>query len=147
VRRLAGHSAAVTAVAFTPDGRFAITGALDGRVVVWDAATGAQSRAFDCAPAAVWSVACSPDGRYVAAGTGSRAGLGGNGAQVWDLATAAEVRSITGSLSYVSAVAFAPYGVVLLTASLDGTIAVTDLERGNSFVLSGGSWPVECATF
>jgi len=35
-----------TSVAFSPDGRFFITGAMDNSVRLWDAATGAEIRSF-----------------------------------------------------------------------------------------------------
>lgn len=35
LRRFAGHEAEVTAVAFAPDGRYAVIGAGDGEVRVW----------------------------------------------------------------------------------------------------------------
>src|SRR5262249_17817712 len=49
---LAGHTAAVTAVAASPDGRHFATGATDGQVRPWDLATGEPRRRRSRAPSA-----------------------------------------------------------------------------------------------
>jgi WD40 repeat protein len=69
---LAGHTADVRAVAFTPDGRTLVSGATEVRV--WDVATGRELRQLtgrakvqDQSDHSVRSLAVSPDGRLVAA--------------------------------------------------------------------------------
>jgi WD40 repeat protein len=73
VRRFEGHSTGVTSVAFSPDGRRAVSGAYDGTVRLWDVATGREiQRGFDHRNG-VWSVAFLPDGqRILSAGGGMR---------------------------------------------------------------------------
>jgi len=39
---LKGHTAALTAVAYSPNGKYLATGSLDGTARVWDAATGKE---------------------------------------------------------------------------------------------------------
>jgi hypothetical protein len=66
VQTLAGHESHVTAVAVTPDGRYAVTGSWDNTARVWDLATGRGVACF-FAEAAVWCCAVAPDG-LIAAG-------------------------------------------------------------------------------
>jgi WD40 repeat protein len=65
--KLIGHTRVVRAIGFTPDGRTAMTAAGDGTVRFWDAATGAQLRAFDWGVGALYRAAFSADGLLCAA--------------------------------------------------------------------------------
>ncbi len=80
-----GHFAGVTPVAFSPDGRFMLTGSVDETAIVWDVRTGEQIRTFQGHDDTVTSVVFSPDGRRVL--TGSEDGS----ARVWDVGTGKEL--------------------------------------------------------
>ena len=62
---LKGHTEPVYAIAFTPDGKYVVTGSFDKTLKLWEAATGKEIKTFD-GPAGhqnlVLSVASSPDG-------------------------------------------------------------------------------------
>ncbi|MBN9524485.1 PQQ-binding-like beta-propeller repeat protein, partial [bacterium] len=69
----------VRCMAFSPDGRWLVTGAEDRSVRVWDAATGRAVRRFDGHLGSVEQVAITPDGRHAVS-------AGDDGAVfVWDL--------------------------------------------------------------
>jgi len=57
------HGAPVEAVAFSPDGRFVVSGSSDTTIVVWNTQTGERERTFQ-ERSCVGSVAISRDGRY-----------------------------------------------------------------------------------
>jgi WD40 repeat protein len=66
IRRLSGHASTVTSLAFSADGRRAVSGSHDQTVRVWDIATGRQLRCFNGHKDAVRAVAVSLDGRQAA---------------------------------------------------------------------------------
>lgn len=63
-----GHTSFAVSVAFTPDGKRAISGGYDKTVRLWDATTMEQVHVFDGHEGYVEQVAVSPDGRLAASG-------------------------------------------------------------------------------
>jgi hypothetical protein len=68
-RRLMGHSDAVWAVAFSPDGKTLVSGSSDRTLRVWDVASGQSLRTLQGHSGAVGAVAFSPDGKSVVSGS------------------------------------------------------------------------------
>jgi len=132
-----GHSQSLRAAAFSPDGRFIITGSDDKTAKLWDPATGVEVRTFAGHTLAVRTVAFSPDGRLVAAAANLAwtVNLFGNKrddltVRLWDAADGAELRVLTGHTKAVETVVFAPDGRSVLTGSWDGTVKQWDVSTG-----------------
>ncbi|KZO93003.1 WD40 repeat-like protein, partial [Calocera viscosa TUFC12733] len=67
---LEGHKDAVTSVAFSPDGKWFVSGSSDWTVRIWDAETGrAMGEPLEGHENAVTSVAFLPDGKRVLSGS------------------------------------------------------------------------------
>jgi WD40 repeat protein/serine/threonine protein kinase len=66
-----GHTDEVTAVAWGPEGRSALSGSKDGTMRLWDLSSGKCVHTFGNHTSTSWvtSVALSPDGRFALAGT------------------------------------------------------------------------------
>lgn len=80
--RLTGHTAAVSALAYSPDGETLASGAFDGTVRLWDPATGRTRKVFGGhagrdTPEFVRTLAFGPDGRTLVTG-------GNDEARLWD---------------------------------------------------------------
>ena len=79
-RELKGHGKEVTSIAWSPDGRFLLSGSLDETVCLWDARTGKQVGCYDWGTGAVRSVAFSPDGTTAAVGGSKKDSI-----VIWDV--------------------------------------------------------------
>jgi WD40 repeat protein len=70
-----GHTALVTAEAWSPDGRTLATGSLDQTVILWDRATWQPRATLSGYAGQIDALAWSPDGRWLVASDGERSGF------------------------------------------------------------------------
>jgi WD40 repeat protein/CubicO group peptidase (beta-lactamase class C family) len=125
VRRLAGHTNRVDVVAFTPDGRRAVSGGSDGTLRVWDVRAGKELRQIDVRAELVNTLAVSPDGKQVL--TGCDDGT----LRLWDVETGRDIRAFDPPhAGPVIGVALAPDGRLALSGGLDRTMRLWDVATG-----------------
>ena len=115
---------AIRAIAFSPDGRVAVSGATDGSLVLWDTGTGREVRTFEGHSNTVYACAFSPDGCHVLSGSSD------DTLKLWDAGTGQEVRTFEGHSGTVYACAFSPDGSHVLSGSFDGTLKLWDAGTG-----------------
>jgi WD40 repeat protein len=122
---LRGHTGAVTAVDFSPDGTKIVTASQDGTARVWRSES-SEPRILGRHEKTVQSVAFSPDGKSVVSSSDDGT------AKVWSLDEASLQRSSDAKAaskvfqgpSYVRSVAFSPDGTKVVAGSEDGTFCI-----------------------
>ena len=121
IRTFTGHASTVGSVAYSPDGRTALSGSWDKTLKLWDVATGRELRTFTGHGYGVRSVAYSPDGRTALSGSDDKT------LKLWDVATGRELRTFTGHSGRVWSVAYSPDGRTALSGGHDKTLKLWDL--------------------
>lgn len=119
-----GHTAFVTSVALSPDGKLALTGSADATARLWNVKTGQELRRFSEHTNIIEGVAFSPDGKVALTGSHDKT------ARLWDVQTGQEVRRFSGHTAGIIHVAFSPDGKVVLTSSHDKTVRLWDVQTG-----------------
>jgi WD40 repeat protein len=136
VRRLQlldGHTAYLTATAFSPDGTVLATASGDHTIRLWDVETGDPLHTLAGHDEGVSGIAFGPDDLLASVG-------GDRTLRVWNVRTGASPR--VWHQSYLSAVAFSPDGTVLATAGWDGSVRLRDVSGDRpqrTFRLTGES--------
>jgi RNA polymerase sigma factor (sigma-70 family) len=141
LRVLKGHTAAVSCLAFSPDGLMLASGSSDRTVRVWDWESGQQRFLLE-SPAGVHALAFTRDGKSLAA-AGSDGVL-----RVLDPVSGEERKGFTGHEAAIHALAAAPVGHKLATGGADQTIRVWDLSVAKEpLTLKGHTGPVRALAF
>jgi WD40 repeat protein len=121
---MTGHTAAVHALAFTPDDAFVVSAGADRTIRLWDVGGGRQLKQVATTEATQYAVAVQPDGRRVAAGGADRL------VRLFDLATGAVERTLEGHGDFIHGVAFSPTGTSLLSYGYAGSLRIWNPADG-----------------
>ena len=138
---LRGHTKAINAVLFSPDGTRIVTASADQTGVVWDAVSGRALTTLKGHNGFVTCLAFSPDGRRIVTGSGDAS------IKVWDL-NGKQLFTIPGDGLSVYCVSFSPDGQFIAAGGDGQASRVYDSATGRELVrLEGHTARITCVAF
>lgn len=141
---LASAFRSVNCAAFSPNGKYVISGSSDGAIMVWDAQTGNTALGPLRHSGSVFCVSFSLDGGRIASGSLDKTIM------VWDAVTGKVVRGpFRGHTSGIQSVNFSPDGKQFASCSNDRTVRVWNALTGELLVgpLTGHTRWIRAVTF
>ncbi len=133
-----GHTSAVTALAWSPNGGRLASGSWDSTVHLWEVTTGARLLFYRGHMSGVTAVTWSPDRKSLA--SGSDDGV----VQIWDAVTGQTLFTYRGHDQAITALAWSHDGKYLASASTDLTVQVwKPTSQAKPFVYKGHRTIVE----
>jgi WD40 repeat protein len=133
----------VLGAAFSPDGRYALCGAADGRLRLWYTQTGAEVRHFIGHAGAARAMGFSPDGKRALSCSQDKT------IRIWDVASGLELRRLEGHAAAVAVAVFSADGRRILSCGHDQTVCHWDAETGKELKrfegvqgIDGRTWSV-----
>ena len=126
VRTLEGNADWVNAVAFSPDGQFALAGGDNNTVKLWEVVTGREIQTFTDLDGQPISVALSPDGDRLVSETS------GGLVQLWDVDSGDHVRTFEDASEAVLGATFSPSGEYVLSGgNASSNLHLWDAQSGD----------------
>jgi WD40 repeat protein len=136
------HSRPVTALAFSPDGRFALSGDEGAGIALWEVAGTRFIKWLDGHREGITCVAFTPDGRQALSAAGDGLLL------LWDLKRGEEIACLKEGTKPVHCIAFSPDGRRFLSAGAGGSVRLWDVEKARPICsLPEASGTLTTATF
>ncbi|MBL6446279.1 caspase family protein [Fulvivirga sp. 29W222] len=121
-----GHYAAIKAVAFTPDGKYLLTGSRDKSIKLWDVASGRELRSFLGHKSTINDIDVTDDGKYFISSSADKT------AKFWEISTGKVIRDFVGSKDIMTSVSLSPDGSKLITAGYDWVGSLWSMASGDT---------------
>jgi len=121
----AGHTDAVTSVAYSADGNWLASGSEDHTVILWNPDTDKPQFIMEAHTGAVRSVAFSPDGKLLASASADGT------VNIWNTNTGGLEATLATESESVSSVVFHPKGTALIAGTNLGRIFMWEMPSGN----------------
>jgi len=118
----------ISSVAFSPDGRYAVSGSWGKIITLWDIATGRETRTFIGHKERINSVNFSPDGTQIISAARD------NTIKLWNVATGQEIRTFTGHVGEINSTTFSSDAKRFVSGGSDGTIRLWNGNTGEEIV-------------
>ncbi len=118
-----GHADKVYSVAFSPNGRYAVSGSRDATIRLWRIADHHWSRCLIGHKGGVRSVAFFPDSQRLLSG-----GFDGT-VRIWDVDSGEEIGQLVGCNSWVTCVAVSHDGHLVLAGTADGVVRLWSVDQ------------------
>lgn len=124
IHRVTGHTGHVAALEFSHDGKWLVSGGIDGAIMLWDANTLELVTQIDAHSAPIMDIVYSPDESYIA--SAAQDGL----IRLWTLPDLTRTHTLKGHTGSALCLSFHPDGDRLASGGFDQTVRLWDPKTG-----------------
>jgi len=125
-----GHTAPVTSVIYSPDGKYVVSGSEDHTIKITEINSLAILKTLKGHGGIITAMAYSPGGKYIASASLDRT------IRIWDMKSFTCVKVIEGQPYWISSLIFSPDGNYIASVSVEEEsdfIKIWDINTGNCF--------------
>ena len=122
IDKLEGHSATVSAVAFSPDGKLVLSSSTKSKGILWDVSRREKVQTLQGYSSIILSARFSPLGTEILTGSSRKFAF------IWDLDDGELSKHVLPHKKSIRAVGYSPDGSFLITGSDDETFAIWDAK-------------------
>lgn len=137
---LKGHTDGIRSIAFSPDGRYVLSGSKDKTVKLWSIKEGKCLYSFEGHTGTVQTVSFSPDGKYILSGSEDKT------IRLWDADKGKALRIFETDSHDIASLCFSSDGRYVLSGSKNNSIKLWDFNTGECLKTVSG-FPYSYSTY
>ncbi|WP_321508189.1 DUF4062 domain-containing protein [uncultured Methanoregula sp.] len=122
------HTEKISVIAFTPDGKFVLSGSRDNTIKIWTIETGTCTRTLIGHLDGINYIAITPDGQFAVSASLDKT------LKVWDLATGTCKRTMVGHEREIIIVRITPDGKFIISVARDSFLKIWDFKTGKCLI-------------
>jgi len=118
-----GYHCVPTSVGISPDGKFIVSGSVDGTINLWDIKSARKIKIFEGHIHEITSVLITSDGKFIVSGS-----VDGT-IKLWDIKSAIEIETFEDDCDETKSIILSPDGKFIVSGSVDGTIKLWNIKN------------------